>query len=233
MERFRLSGCDPQSRQSRGGQNYYDLMWLPRSAGDDCLWGNMPFSKSTAILLACRALRITHIVESGRMGGISLLHYHHFGIRLTSIELSPIPDVSAALRRRIPSIDQLDLRDGNGLRLVPKAVHQILSADPNARVAVIVDGPKGRGGIHLSKLVLPLVSLVVLDDQAVSAGSWPAFHTSHPQWRSALPMARDARLVDSTAAADFFHEEDRATILLGARWRPPHLGELLCERNRR
>lgn len=64
--------------------------WIWESSGADessCFWGNMPFSKQVLIILVARGLGVSHIVESGRMGGMSLTHYHHFGFKLVSIEV--------------------------------------------------------------------------------------------------------------------------------------------------
>eukprot|EP00966_Prymnesium_polylepis_P312302 7216415-Prymnesium_polylepis.1 len=77
----------------------------------------MPFGKLAAIVELAFALNITHIVESGRMGGLSLLHYHHFGFQLVSIERNPLANVSKALQRAVPGIVLLD---GDGTKLVPE-----------------------------------------------------------------------------------------------------------------
>ena len=77
--RFRLPGCTPFPTL-RGGDSYArDQVWraiVPHAwrtrQGEPvprCLWSNMPFGKSVALLALARALGVTHIVESGRMGG--------------------------------------------------------------------------------------------------------------------------------------------------------------------
>ena len=64
-----------------------DMIWAPRpGATSPCLWGNMPFGKSVAVVQLARTLKVTHIIESGRMGGMSLTHYSHFGFGLVSVE---------------------------------------------------------------------------------------------------------------------------------------------------
>ena len=45
-------------------------------------------------------LGATHIVESGRMGGMQLTHYHHFGFALVSFFSRAVePPVGAAANR--------------------------------------------------------------------------------------------------------------------------------------
>ena len=93
-ERFRLPGCadEPEDRGGQGAKgNKATLanMWRARDAHATCLWSNMAFGKLSFVLLLARALKLTHVVESGRMGGLSLAHYHHFGFELVSIDMYP------------------------------------------------------------------------------------------------------------------------------------------------
>jgi hypothetical protein len=230
--RFRTVACNPSSRHLRGNGNSWDQLYEPREGGSpDCLWSNMPFGKSIAIILLARALRVDHIIESGRMGGLSLIHYDRFGFGLTSIEFAPLPAVSAALRRRIPSIT---LRDGDGSLLVPSSVDSLLRRAPGTRIAVIIDGPKGRAARAIARQVAPRVAMIVLDDQNVAGaddGRPPKddHHVASPElgaalitsdriWRAAFPMGRDALFVDA-ASAHHFKESDTASILLGGRWK--------------
>ena len=176
-----------------------------------CLWGNMPFGKSAAIISLALALNVTHIVESGRMGGLSLLHYHQFGFELVSIESNPIPEVSAALRQLVPGITLLD---GDGTKLVPQAVQQLARrrySYGSARIAVVIDGPKGRPALKLAKTMArqvqptspctlcrerlfppracrpPQVAMLVVDDQVVRNWTTPSFTSSHPLWCARIP----------------------------------------------
>ena len=168
-----------------------------------CLWGNMPFSKQLAFVLLARALGVTHIVESGRMGGISLLHYRRLGFRnLTSVELSPAiaPKVAEALRAAVPGIALLD---GDGAQLVPQAVAAILRAEPAARVACILDGPKGAAAVRLARQLAASTALLALDDQAYG-GAWGwggglRFFSNSTLWRAALPIEREGALVEPWA----------------------------------
>ena len=127
-----------------------------------CFWGNMAFSKSIAIILIARLLNVTHIVESGRMGAISLTHYHHFGFNLTSVEFKPLEHVQLDLERHFPAIRLLN---GDGSALVPQAIDEILVSDPAARVMAIIDGPKGQAAVRLAQKVSSKTVAMVLDDQ--------------------------------------------------------------------
>ena len=54
-----------------------------RSRHDECLFGDMRPGKLLAIISACRAAGVTHIIEEGRYGGLSALVYamHGFKVR--------------------------------------------------------------------------------------------------------------------------------------------------------
>ena len=97
------------------------------------------------------------------MGGLSLLHYAHFGFRLVSIEYYLVPGIREALQTALPT---LTMFDGDGTSLVPNAVQSILRSDPMAKIAVILDGPKDKAAVRVSKEIISKVALVVLDDQA-------------------------------------------------------------------
>ena len=73
MSRFRLPGCNSSSRHARGTGSYRgDLIWEPYP-NQLCLWSNMAFGKLLANILFMRAFDVTHLIESGRMGGLSLV----------------------------------------------------------------------------------------------------------------------------------------------------------------
>ena len=159
------------------------------------------------------------------MGGLSLLHYHNLGFHhLTSIELNPsiAPRVSDTLRAMIPD---LTLLDGDGMELVPRAVSDIQQRDPVARIACILDGPKGQLAVDLAKQLAASSALIVLDDQQYTSGWTHAgglrFHTNSRLWRAALPMEREADLLVDRWTRHYFAEKDVLTILFGDRWVPP------------
>ena len=166
------------------------------SASGDCFWGNMAYSKSILIILLCRALGVSHIIESGRMGGMSLMHYHHFGFQLTSVEMCPIRYISEALARAIPG---LTLVDGNGMTAVPAALHKLhtVSSDRGStpRVAVILDGPKMEMARQLAADIRNSTVLIVLDDQIDDdpLNLWPhaTMHSGDPAWRAVYSLAAD------------------------------------------
>ena len=70
--RFRLPGCNSSSRHARGTGSRAGLIWEPYP-NQLCLWSNMPFGKLLANILFMRAFDVTHLIESGRMGGLSLV----------------------------------------------------------------------------------------------------------------------------------------------------------------
>ena len=233
--RFRTKAC--KSRKPRGGRNYGgDIVWKGEkavganpengtSSTDDslpCLWGNMPFGKSIEIILLARNLGVTHIIESGRMGGMSLLHYDHFGFNLTSVELLPVEHVEASLHSLYPHIKLLD---GDGMKLVPKALYDILANDPAARVLVIIDGPKDKMAQRLAEQILKRTALVVLDDQAVKRSlGGPATYSSGKMWRNLFPMSRDRSILMGPPnppkefqwdARFYCRDDDTSTFVLG------------------
>ena len=65
---------------------------------------------------------------------------------LTSIEREPVYAVREGLRDTLG--DALVLADGDGMRLVPAFVSNISQADPKAKIAVIIDGPKGKAAVR-------------------------------------------------------------------------------------
>ena len=228
--RFRSPAC--VNPHHRGGRDYgNDIVWERDSLapkGDDCLWGNMAFSKSIFILLLARALGVTHVVESGRMGGMSLVHYAHFGLRVHSIEFHPLESVKQALRRAIPSAT---IDDGDGTTLVPAAIANIHRDDPHARILCIIDGPKGSLALQLARKIRNDVAMIVLDDQGLSQTfreEWPfaTAQSNDKSWRALFPMKRDllnvtrppnpAAFVRKMQVGLYFQESDVATALLGA-----------------
>jgi len=230
--RIRHPSCT--QHRNRGGSTWYkwDKVFSSKSSADTCLWGNMPFSKSILIILLARALDAEFIVESGRMGGISLTHYAHFGFRLTSIELLPIPHVKAALQRTLPS---LDMRDGDASVLMPKVLAEILRQKPSARIAAIIDGPKEGKALDLARKVINDTVLVAIDDLSLPSSyeeQWPfsTARSNDAQWRARLPMSADRAALqkpgpDESAnvttryqldAILHFSDKDVSSVLLGA-----------------
>eukprot|EP00315_Gephyrocapsa_oceanica_P011266 CAMPEP_0185285688 /NCGR_PEP_ID=MMETSP1363-20130426/1871_1 /TAXON_ID=38817 /ORGANISM="Gephyrocapsa oceanica, Strain RCC1303" /LENGTH=318 /DNA_ID=CAMNT_0027881479 /DNA_START=35 /DNA_END=991 /DNA_ORIENTATION=+ len=195
-QRFRLAACV----HAKMRKVTHDYIWsADPGSKEPCFWGNMLYSKSVFIILFARLLGVSHIIESGRMGAMSLVHYHHFGFNLTSVEYMPIPDVSRALAQHLPSVRLLD---GDGSVLVPRAISEIHASDPAARILAIIDGPKGVAALRLANSIAARVAAVVLDDQEVAADRYrqhqltPAlnFYTLNELWISALPRERDYEL---------------------------------------
>ena len=233
---MRLPGC--VTRHPRGGGTWYnkDVVWERNEsavAGDECLWGNMAFGKLLLIILLARAVGATHLIESGRMGGMSLMHYSHFGFNLTSVELLPVRHVEETLRRMLPAVR---LRDGSGMELVPAAIAEIYASDPAARIAVVIDGPKDALAEELARRIRNSTTLIIIDDMKLAAAfraAWPhaTAEVSDPGWQRAFPLRRDAAAItrppNPHGAFEFeaktnlrsrrAHQIDRASVLLGAR----------------
>ena len=143
------------------------------------------------------------------------VHYYMLGFgNLTSIEREPVYAVRQGLRDTLG--DALVLADGDGMRLVPAFVSNISQTDPQAKIAVIIDGPKGKAAVQLARQVLSQVALVMLDDLAYTPPEGVlSFRTNEVMWRRALPMTRDASLVDDFSGRFYFREDDVCTVLVG------------------
>ena len=164
-----------------------------------CLFGDMRPAKLLAIIAACRAAGVTHVIEQGRYGGLSAYMYALHGFRVTSVELLPLTEVSSALRSLAPSVRQVD---GDGRAAVLQLVAEAPSAE---RIAVIFDGEKRQTAYETYKRIASRVSLGVFDDTNLDDGTFPkllqdsgedAWHT----WDCAY-MARhaDARPLSTLA----------------------------------
>lgn len=132
-----------------------------------CLFGDMRPAKLLAIIAACRAARVTHIIEQGRYGGLSAYMYALHGFDVTSVELLPLDEVSVALRELAPSVRLLD---GDGRALVRSLVHK---APKGERVAVIFDGEKRQTAYETFASVRQRISLAVFDDTNLDDGAFP------------------------------------------------------------
>ena len=103
LQRYRSSGCD---------HPHFDWQITKRVAiiwdspdlqkWGHCLWSNMLPSQVAFITILARVFRVTHLVECGRMGGMPVTHYAHFGLNVTSFELNPIPWVKDAIAALVP-----------------------------------------------------------------------------------------------------------------------------------
>ena len=111
------------------------------------------------------------------------------------------------------------------MTLVPKALSDIHEKDPSARVAIIIDGPKGQMAIKLARKVLKNAVLVILDDQGVKYDiGGPSCLSNSRRWRSIFPMRQDrAALLKPPNPPGVYRwdsnfyckENDVATFILG------------------
>jgi hypothetical protein len=203
----------------------------------------------SAIVSLALALRVTHIVECGRMGGLPLVHYAHFGFSVTSVELRPQPRVAAALAALAPSVR---LIDGDCVALIP----QLLDAlEPTSRPAIVFDGPKGNTVYRLANALAQRAAFIAVDDQApqalrgrgnedVDLPRWPFLNLAGHAWQRLLPSQRVAAALNAEEARtprpsgkrkapiafirksglhNAWHHSGKETntmLMLGGRWRP-------------
>ena len=132
-----------------------------------CLFGDMRPAKLLAIIAACRAARVTHIIEQGRYGGLSAYVYALHGFKVTSIELLPLSEVSAALRALAPDVALVDA-DGRA-----SVLDLVARAPPSERLAVIFDGEKRQTAYETFSRVKARVALAVFDDTNLDDGAFP------------------------------------------------------------
>ena len=86
-------------------------------------------SQVAFIIKMARAFKLTHLVECGRMGGLPLVHYEHFGFNVTSFELSPQRDIKETLTELAPSVKQID---GDCIVGIPSHIDAIIRAELGA-----------------------------------------------------------------------------------------------------
>jgi hypothetical protein len=131
------------------------------------------------IIGLARAMSVTHIVECGRMGGLPLLHYSHFGFNVTSFELSPIPWVKVALASLAPQVRQID---GDCVAGIPVLLRQIRAAEPAARIGIVFDGPKGYGVFQTANRLAKDAAFIVVDDQSAAMLALKRNRGVKPRW---------------------------------------------------
>lgn len=220
---FRTSGCDKGVYRGGTSESFDVVHGRRRNSTEKlCLWGNMPPMKPLAIIALARALNVTHIVESGRMGGMSSLVYDVHGFRTTSVEMLPLPGVMFDLRKAAPGVELLS---GDGSVVVPKFLDQLEleSGSSGARVAVVVDGPKEDPAYEMAMIAVsrPSVAFVAVDDSQNIRGRFESnadiavFNTDDALWRQSFPMAADRLTANGLPMiANYFAETDNLSILM-------------------
>ena len=174
-----------------------------------CLFGDMRPAKLLAIISACRALGVTHIIEQGRYGGLSAWLYSLHGFKVSSIELLPLSEVSEALRRRAPEVT---LIDGDGRAEVQRLVR---ASHGSERLAVIFDGEKRQTAYETFTTVKSKLVLAAFDDTNLDDGAFPrmlqaqgehAWHTwdcafmrEHPDNAPLEKLAETLKLASASA----------------------------------
>jgi len=237
---FRLPGCDdqdldppPPKLTDRGKLLELSAMAMRSTQPPEevCLFSQMRPSKNVAIIALARKLNVTHVIESGRKGGVSALVYALFGFKVTSIELYPMPPIAGALAQLAPEIT---LRDGDGAVLVGETVSQIRKQHPGARIAVILDGPKYMAAYEVFKSIRSDVVFAVFDDTypetefrtKLTELEKAVFYSDNPTWTATLMPALDKTKLaegwpadDKEPAEQFAEEWQAMAIVAGGSWR--------------
>lgn len=177
LTRFRLPSCD-EPHFNYPLVHRVAMLWKTTQQGP-CLWANMLPSELALIISLAKAFMVTHVLECGRMGGLPLLHYTHFGFNVTSFEVSPQPAVKAALSELVPAVRQID---DDCIKGIPLLADDITRADPTARVAVVFDGPKGYGVFQVANKLAEKVAFIVVDDQTPGMLALKGNKGVQPRW---------------------------------------------------
>ena len=177
FKRHRLQACDDPHFDWQLVRRVA-ILWNASSLGP-CLWANMLPHQLALIVGLARAMSVTHIVECGRMGGLPLLHYSHFGFNVTSFELSPIPWVKEALASIAPQVGQID---GDCIEGIPLLLQQIHASEPAARVGIVFDGPKGYGVFKHANRLAEDAAFIVVDDQSMAMLALQRNFGVQPRW---------------------------------------------------
>ena len=136
-------------------------------------------SELALIMSLAKALKVTHLLECGRMGGLPLPHYDHFGFNVTSFEIAPQLAVKAALSELVPSVRQIDADCVTG---IPLLIDEITHADPTARVGIVFDGPKGYGVFQHANKLAQKAAFIVVDDQTPQMLALKGNKGVQPRW---------------------------------------------------
>lgn len=119
-------------------------------------------SEMLAVCSVCDELNVDIILESGRARGHSTMllarYFRDKPVRIVSFELSRDLDAEFA-ERRLRSYTHLDLRYGDSMALIPTMVRELRNS--GHKIALLIDGPKGRDAVELIELVLRISPDVV------------------------------------------------------------------------
>jgi len=177
--------ADPKAQMVKAAAENCSCL-APSHPQASCLFSDMRPGKLLAIIAACRAAGVTHIIEEGRYGGLSAYMYALHGFKVTSLELVEIEFVARALRTMAPTVAQVV---GDGSKLIPRLVTQ--EVDPR-RVAIIFDGEKRFQAYQTYKKVKDRIAIAVFDDSIFQA--FPAYLETHGEtawhtWDRAFVLA--------------------------------------------
>lgn len=181
-------------------------------------------SEMLLFLVACKDQAVTHVVESGRCRGYSTEVLAEAGLQVISIDRSYDADCD-----RLKHYPNLQMRQGDGVQLVPRAVVDWRQH----HVGVLLDGPKGEKAFRVMDEIHNDVALVAIHDLhqcSVAGGVNRSFELAsgrrHFLSQSAEWIARFGHL-DKEAVAVAKHESRESLtafgywlgIFPGGRWR--------------
>ena len=109
------------------------------------------FTEALAFIAMCKIHNVNTIIESGvRNGDSTEMWLKFFGseIKLISVDLMQHKDDVNAAINRLSFYENLEFREGDGEKVVPQIVQ---SLPDNARVGILLDGPKEFGAMRIAK----------------------------------------------------------------------------------
>lgn len=121
------------------------------------LSGGILASEAVAFLCLCRLRNVDLVVESGRSFGYSTRMFNQC-VDVVSIEEKPdaVADMETYRMRR----KSLTLAVGNGMDAVPHCIRKHASR----RIAILLDGPKGKNAVQLLRSSLPSIVFGAIHD---------------------------------------------------------------------
>lgn len=109
------------------------------------------FTEALAFIAMCKMHGVNTIIESGvRNGDSTEMWLKYFGddIKLYSVDLMQHKDDVSAAINRLSHYKNLEFKQGDGEKVVPGIVHIL---PQNARVGILLDGPKEFGAMRISR----------------------------------------------------------------------------------
>jgi len=174
---------------------------VPKHQNKGCLFGDMRPSKLLAAISLSRAMGINHLIEEGRYGGLSAYVYNLHGLKVTSIEYSPLNQVMVDLEAMAPGVALLN---GDGAKLLPEILSK---AEANDRIAVIFDGEKRFQAWETYLKIRHKLVFAIFDDTNIDGGAFRKMLADKGEkfWNTDDPLYKSFQYMDSVTLAKFDH----------------------------